>query len=50
MQLLEGRFVLFPDSPFVGPTLHLGYGWVDRASTIKAFYAKAAFSAKGKTL
>ena len=37
MQLLEARFLLFRDSPYVGPTLHLGYVWVEGASIIKAF-------------
>ena len=48
MQLLEARFVLFRDSPFVGPTLHLGYGWVERASTIKAFLCQISLLRKGE--
>ena len=48
MQLLEARFVLFRDSPFVGPTLHLGYGWVERASTIKAFLCQISLLCQGE--
>ena len=48
MQLLEARFVLFRDSPFVGPTLHLGYGWVDRASTIKGHTGVQIIAAFGQ--
>ena len=48
MQLLEARFVLFRDCPFVGPTLHLGYGWVERASTIKAFLCQISLLREGE--
>ena len=48
MQLLEARFVLFRDSPFVRPTLHLGYGWVERASTLKACLCQISLLCSGQ--
>ena len=48
MQLLQASFVPFRSYAIGGPTLALGYRWVDRARTIKAFLCQIRLLSQGE--